>query len=81
MSVAKSYSGYSASGPSILALLVDSITKLSASEQKLLWMELNKQKIKTFAYELDQNIVPHDYTAEGLDALIAEVRKNGRKKG
>ena len=53
MGAAKSYPSFEQKGPSILALLVDKISRMSASEQKLLWMQLNKKKINALAKEIN----------------------------
>jgi len=68
------------SGPSILALLVDNISKMSVSEQKLLWMQLNQNKLAILAREIDANVSPHNFSSNDIDALISDAKKNGRKK-
>lgn len=80
MGAIKSYSSFEPKGPSILALLIDDITKMSASEQKLLWMELNKNKLTTLARELDNAVTPHHLSADDIDILISQAKKNGKKK-
>lgn len=80
MSTAKSYQASDSKGPSILALLVDDISKMSVSEQKLLWMQLNKKKISTLAQQLDASVTPHNLSADEIDALINDAKKYGRKK-
>lgn len=42
----------SKTGPSTFALLIDDISKMSASKQKLLWMQINQEKLSSFAEEL-----------------------------
>lgn len=81
MDIAKSYASYPANCSSILALLIDDIIKLSPSGRKLLWMELNKEKLKIFAREIDQAVIPHQYSSADLDALIAEAKKSSKNKG
>ncbi len=67
-------------GPSILALLVDNISRMSVSEQKLLWMQLNQNKLNALAREIDANVPAHILSSADIDALISEAKKNGRKK-
>ena len=64
-------------GPSTFALLVDDINKMTESEQKLLWIQLNKEKLSTLAHELDASIMPHNFSASEIDELISEARKHG----
>ncbi len=68
-------------GPSTFALLVDDINKMTESEQKLLWIQLNKERLSTLARELDASIVPHNLSASEIDELINEARKQGCKNG
>jgi hypothetical protein len=63
-----------------LALLVDNISRMSVSEQKILWMQLNQNKLATLAQEIDANVPPHNLSSNDIDALISEAKKNGRKK-
>jgi hypothetical protein len=67
-------------GPSTFALLVDDIRNMSASAQKLLWMQLNKEKLSSFATEIDAHVTPNNLTTSEIDSLILEAKKNGRKK-
>lgn len=80
MRAVKSYQSANIPGPSILALLVDNISRMSASEQKVLWMQLNQDKLTTLAQEIDASVSPHNLSSEDIDALISEAKKNGRKK-
>ncbi len=80
MRAVKSYHSANTPGPSILALLVDNISRMSVSEQKILWMQLNQNKITTLAREIDANVPPHNLSSNDIDALISEAKKNGRKK-
>ena len=80
MSAIKSYSAVEPKGPSILALLVDNISQMSVSEQKLLWMQLNKKKISALATEIKQSVTPHNLSGDEIDTLIAEAKKYGKKK-
>jgi hypothetical protein len=80
MGAAKSYSSLEQNRPSILALLVDNISRMSASEQKLLWMQLNKKKISALAQEIDAATTPHNLSANDIDTLITEAKKYGKKK-
>lgn len=80
MAAVKSYQSANIPGPSILALLVDNISRMSVSEQKLLWMQLNQNKLATLAREIDANVSTHNLSSNDIDALISEAKKNGRKK-
>jgi len=80
MSAVKSYQKLSEKGPSTFALLIDDINKMSASEQKLLWMQLNQKKLSSLAKALDASVVPHNLSQEEIDALITEAKQHGRKK-
>jgi hypothetical protein len=65
---------------SIFALLIDDISRMSASQQKLLWMDLNKKKLSVLAGELDKSVPPNNLLQADFDQLINEAKKNGRKK-
>ena len=80
MPAVKSYQSANTPGPSILALLVDNISRMSVSEQKVLWMQLNQDKLTTLAREIDSSVPPHNLSSDDIDALISEAKKNGRKK-
>jgi hypothetical protein len=80
MGAAKSYSPLKQKSPSILALLVDDISRMSASQQKLLWMQINKKKLTALSRELDSSVVPHNLSSDEIDTLIAEAKKHGKKK-
>jgi len=80
MSTAKSYSSSIQKGPSVLALLVDNISKMSVAQQKLLWLQLNKNKLTSVARELDNAVVLHNLSSADIDSLINKAKKNGRKK-
>ena len=67
-------------GPSTFALLVDDISKMSEPEQKLLWLQLNKEKVSTLAQTLDAAVAPHNLSATDIDNLITEARNHGRQK-
>ncbi len=66
--------------PSTFALLVDDINKMTESEQKVLWLRINKEKISPFAKELDAAVVPNNVSVDEIGNLISEVRKNGKHK-
>ena len=80
MDTVKSHEQTGTGGASIFALLIDDINKMTASEQKLLWMKINKKKLSTYAKELDASVVPHNLSADEIDELIREARKNGKQK-
>lgn len=80
MPAIKSRQSLSVPGPSLLALLVDNISRMSVSEQKLLWMQLNQNKLTTLAREIDASSAPHNLSSEDIDVLISEAKKNGSKK-
>lgn len=50
--------------PSTFALLVDDINKMSEPEQKLLWMQLNREKISTFVKEIDNSVATHNLSSK-----------------
>ncbi len=80
MSTVKSYQKLNKRGPSTFALLVDDIRNMSPSKQKLLWIQLNKEKLSSLAKELDASVAPNNLTGAEIDALINEARKYGRRK-
>jgi hypothetical protein len=80
MSSVKSYQKLTQKGPSTFALLVDDIRNMSASAQKLLWIQLNQEKLSALASEIDAHITPNNLTSTEIDALILEAKKNGRRK-
>jgi len=78
MSAINSYQKRDNTGPSTFAMLIDDINKMSESEQKLLWIQINKEKISTLAKELDASVVPNNLSTGEIDMLINEARKNGK---
>ncbi len=66
---------------STFALLVDDISKMSASEQRLLWMKLNKEKLTSLAKEMDTKTIPGNLLDEQVASLVRKARTNGKKKG
>ncbi len=68
------------SGPSIFALLIDDIHKMSESEQKALWLQLNVNKVSAVAKELDASVVPNNFSAKEIESMISEAKKNARSK-
>lgn len=76
MNFARSYKNT----PSTFALLVDNISKMSTSEQKLLWMQLNKKRISALAKEIDASVTSHTLSSKEIDELIAEAKQYARKK-
>ncbi len=68
------------SGPSTFALLVDDISKMTESEQKVLWVHINKEKLSSLAKEIDKSVAPHNFSSDEISAMITEARKHGRKK-
>lgn len=80
MSTVKSISKQFQNEPSVFALLVDNISKMSLSEQKLLWMKLNKEKIAELAREIDAGASPDNLTEEEINTLVKEARTYARKK-
>ncbi len=55
--------------------MVEDIRKMSPSKQKLLWIQLNKEKLSSLAKELDASVTPNNLTATEIDLLISEARK------
>lgn len=80
MSAVKSISDKTSNEPSVFALLVDNISQMSKSEQKLLWMKLNKKKLIANAKEIDASIRPNNLTEDEINALVKEARTYARKK-
>ncbi len=66
--------------PSVFALLIDNIRKMSISEQKLLWMKLNKDKISKLAREIDAGTSPNNLTQDEINTLVKESRAYARKE-
>jgi hypothetical protein len=66
--------------PSTFALLVDDISKMSPSEQKLLWMKLNKDKLTSLAKEMDTKTSPGNLSVEEVASVVKKARKNVKKK-
>jgi len=67
-------------GPSTFALLIDDINKMSESEQKSLWIQINKEKLSVLSKEIDTSVTTHNFSSKEIDAMINEARKNGNKK-
>ena len=80
MEAAKSYQNKTYASPSIFALLVDDINKMTESVQKLLWMKINKKKISAYAKVIDASVTPHNLSSDEIDALISEARSHGKRK-
>ena len=83
MSVVKPATNKQKSGPSTFALLVDDISKMSKSEQKALWININQEKLSVFARTIDVSVEEHNLSETEIDALIDEAKKKNRssKKG
>lgn len=79
MSTVKSYKKLNQQGPSTFALLVDEIRNMSASAQKLLWMQLNQDRLSVLASEIDAHVSPNNLTSGEIDSLILEAKKGARK--
>lgn len=60
--------------------LIDDISRMSASQQKLLWMDLNKKKLSILVGELAKSVPPNNLLQADIDQLINEAKRNGRKK-
>lgn len=80
MSTIKSYNSLAKGGPSVFALLVDDINKMTESQQKNLWLQLNEEKISSLAGEIDATVVSHNFSIADVDAMIFEAKKNGNRK-
>lgn len=83
MGVLKSNINLPANSPSTFALLIDNINKMSESEQKALWIELNQERLSILAKEIDNSVLPNNLSAADIEALIAEAKKisHGKAKG
>lgn len=66
--------------PSVFALLVDDISKMSASEQKLLWIKLNKEKLTVLAKGIDAKAQPSNLSDGEIASLVKKARGYGKKK-
>jgi len=81
MSAVKPYANRHKQGPSTFALLVDDINKMSESEQKALWIQINREKLSSLAKGIDISVSTHNFSAKQIDGLLSEARKNGKRKG
>jgi len=59
-----------------LPFIVYDINKKSLPEQKLLWLQINLEKLSSLAKKLDASVGPHNLSPDEIDALITEARKN-----
>lgn len=75
MGVLKSNVNIPANSPSTFALLIDNINKMSESEQKALWIELNQERLSVLAKEIDNSVVPNNLNEADLEDLIEEAKK------
>jgi hypothetical protein len=56
--------------PSTFALLVDDISKMTLSEQKLLWIKLNKEKLGSLAKKMDAKASPGNLSDKQVATLV-----------
>ena len=80
MGTIKSHAVTGKSGPSTFALLIDDINKMTESEQKVLWLQINKEKISTLAKTIDASVAPNNLSADEIIDLVKEARKHGKRK-
>ncbi|HEX5551671.1 MAG TPA: hypothetical protein VFX43_00395 [Chitinophagaceae bacterium] len=80
MSAVKTISAQFENEPTVFALLVDNISRMSVSEQKLLWMNLNKKNISDLAKEIDSSTKSDNLSEDKVSALVKEARTDARKK-
>jgi hypothetical protein len=80
MSAVKAISAQFENEPTVFALLVDNISRMSVSEQKLLWMNLNKKNISDLAKEIDSSTKSDNLSEDEVSALVKEARTDARKK-
>ena len=80
MGTAKSYQDSNKIGASTFALLIDDINKMSESEQKSLWLQINKEKVSQLAKELDISVKPNNFSDQEIARMINEGRRNGNLK-
>ncbi len=78
MGTIKPYQRTGKNGPSTFAMLVDNINKMSESEQKLLWIQINKEKLSTLAKEIDISVTQNNFSEGQIDEMIKEARNNGK---
>jgi len=80
MGVVKTNRNVARKGVSTFALLIDDINKMSESQQKLLWLQINKEKVTSLTRELDASVAPHTLSVNEIDLLIKEAKGHSRKK-
>jgi|GEM_PF-5937798 len=66
--------------PSVFALLIDKISRMSKAEQKLLWIQLNKKKLLAEAEKIDASIAPNNLTDDEIASLVKEARTSYARK-
>jgi hypothetical protein len=82
MGTVRSYKTVGDQQPSIFAMLVDDINKMSEAEQKVLWLRLNKERLSTLTKAIDKGTANHNLSDQEIDTLISEAKKyvRGKKK-
>jgi hypothetical protein len=53
---------------------------MTDSEQKVLWIQANKEMLSEYAKKIDASVVLHNLSEDEINPLITEARKSGKHK-
>ena len=67
------------STPSIFAQIVDKVRLMNDEQQKLLWLQLNKESIYAAAAKADSNAKRNNVSMEEIVKLTQYVRRKKKK--
>jgi hypothetical protein len=67
------------STPSIFAQIVDKVRLMNDEQQKLLWLQLNKESIYAAAAKADSNAKRNNVSMEEIVKLTQHVRRKKKK--
>jgi hypothetical protein len=67
------------STPSIFAQIVDKVRLMNDEQQKLLWLQLNKESIYAAAAKADSNAKRNNVSMEEIVKLTQHVRRKNKK--
>lgn len=62
-------------------MLVDHINRMSESEQKTLWLQINKDRLSLLAKEIDKSVISHSLTTAEIDEMISEAKNARANRG
>jgi hypothetical protein len=65
--------------PSIFAQIVDKVRLMNDEQQKLLWLQLNKESIYVAAAKADSNTKGNHVSMEEIVKLTRHVRRKEKK--